>query len=79
MILTLRSDQLRALADQLDAHTALERAGADHMPHHSVLTVWAKPLAYLHWWQDEECYLAQFTSFTPGSATPLPYHDETPR
>ena len=76
MILRLTSEQLRKIADQIDAHTAAEKAGADHLPPNTVVRVDGRNLAYVHWWQDAETYMAEFISFTPGDAEPLAYHDE---
>lgn len=74
VIIRLTSDQLRKLADQVDAYTALAAAGAE--PHHAntVLSVDGEKLAYLAWWQDEQMQMAEFTSFVPGDAEPLRYH-----
>ncbi len=72
----LTSEELRKLADQVDAYTALERAGANHPPPNTVLTVDGRKLAYLHWWHSEEQHMAEFISFTPGDAEPLDYHGE---
>ena len=78
MILRLSSDQLRRMADQLDALTAMEAAGADHLPPNTQIRVDRAALAYAHWWQDEERYLAEFIDFAPGNASPLIYHQEPP-
>ena len=77
MILRLSATQLRKIADQLDAHTALSAAGADHLPPNTQIRVDGTPLAYCHWWQDGECWLAEFISFTPSDAAPLVYHETT--
>lgn len=74
VIIRLTSDQLRKLADQVDAHTALARAGADHPSANTVLTVDGRKLAYLAWWHDEDCHMAEFINFVPGDAEPLSYH-----
>lgn len=76
MILKLTADQLRKLADQVEAHTALKAAGAEHPHCNTVLTVDGKKLAYLAWWQDREEHLAEFICFPPGDAEPLSYHGE---
>jgi len=75
VIVRFSSEQLRKLADQLDAYTQLESAGAEHPEPNTVLSVDECKLAYLHWWQDKECFLAEFISFVPGDATPLSYHE----
>lgn len=77
MIVRLTSEQLRKLADQVDAYTALSAAGANHPPSNTVLTVDGQKLAYLAWWQDREDHLAEFICFTPGDAEPLRYHQNT--
>lgn len=77
MIARLTSDQLRKLADQVDAYTALHRADAPHPRPNTVLSVDGVALAYLAWWQDREMHLAEFISFTPGDASPLCWHDDT--
>lgn len=76
VIIRLTSDQLRKLADQVDAYTALAAAGAEHHGANTVLSVDGEKLAYLAWWQDEEMHTAEFTSFVPGDAEPLRYHYE---
>lgn len=75
LILRLTSDQLRKIADQLDAHTALKQAGADHPQSSTVLSVDGEKLAYLHWWDSGEQFMAEIINWTPGSATPLRYHE----
>lgn len=75
MILRLTAEQLRKVADQLDAHTALKAAGADHLPANTVIRVDGQRLAYLHWWEDAEQWTAEFIDFRPGNAEPLDYHD----
>ena len=74
MIARLTAGQLRKLADQLDALTALEAAGADHQPSNTLLKVDGEALAYAHWWHDQEQYMAELTCFTPGNAPPLAWH-----
>lgn len=76
LILRLTSEQLRKLADQVDAYTALHEAGAEHPKPNTVLTVDRQKLAYLAWWQDGEQHVAEFSSFAPGDAEPLRYHEE---
>lgn len=75
VIIRLTSDQLRKLADQVDAHTALHRAGANHPSANTVLTVDERKLAYLAWWHDQDEHMAEFTNFVPGDAEPLDYHE----
>ena len=79
MIIHLTSDQLRKIADQLDAYSALEEAGAEHQRPNTVVVVDDVKVAYLHWWQDREIYMAEFISFRPGDATPLYYHEDATR
>jgi hypothetical protein len=74
MIARLTSAQLRKLADQVDAYTALHHAGAPHSSSQTVLRVDGAALAYLAWWDDREQHLAEFISFTPGDAEPLCWH-----
>jgi hypothetical protein len=74
MIARLTSAQLRKLADQVDAYTALAHAGADHPAPNTVLQVDGVALAYLAWWEDQRQHLAEFISFTPGDAPPLVWH-----
>lgn len=78
MILRLTAAELRQLAAQIEAYTALEKAGADHQPSNTVLSVDGRTLAYAHWWEDERCYMAEFIDFTPGQAQPLSYHESGP-
>jgi hypothetical protein len=75
MIARFTSEQLRKMADQLDAFTALEAAGAEHQSANTVITVDELKVAYLHWWHDREQYMAEVISFVPGDAEPLYYHD----
>lgn len=75
MILRLSAEQLRSIAAQLDAHAAMEAAGADHLATNTVISVNGRRLAYAHWWEDGEQYLAEIISFTPGTADPLDYHE----
>lgn len=74
MIARLTSMQLRKLADQVDAFTALAEAGADHPQPNTVLRVNGVALAYLAWWEDQRQHSAEFVSFTPGAAEPLCWH-----
>lgn len=74
MIARLTSAQLRKLADQVDAYTALHHADAPHPSSNTVLRVDGEALAYLAWWQDREQHMAEFISFTPGTAEPLCWH-----
>lgn len=76
VIIRFTAGQLRKIADQLDAYTALEAAGADHQKPNTVIVVDELKVAYLHWWQDREEYMANFISFRPGDADPLYYHEE---
>jgi len=76
VIIRLTADQLRKIADQVDAYTALEESGADHQKPNTVITVDGLKVAYLHWWQDREAYMAEFISFRPGDAEPLYYHKD---
>lgn len=78
VIIRFTSEQLRKIADQVDAFTALEEAGADHQAPNTVLTVDGLKVAYLHWWDSEEQYMAEFISFRPGDAEPLYYHEASP-
>lgn len=78
VIIRFTSDQLRKIADQLDAYTALEVAGADHQKPSTVVTVDELKVAYLHWWHDRQQYMAEFISFVPGDAEPLYYHEDKP-
>lgn len=75
MIARLDAAALRYLADQLDAYTDLEAAGADHLPGNTRLVVGGVALAYAHWWEDGQQYVAEIISFTPGTAEPLVWHD----
>lgn len=76
MILRLTSQELRKIADQLDALAAMEAAGADHLPSNTVIRVDGRKLAYAAWWEDGEAYTAEVIDFTPGDAEPLDYHGE---
>jgi hypothetical protein len=78
VILRLDSGELRRLADQIDALTMMEAAGADHLPSNTQIKLDGRPLAYAHWWEDGQQYLAEFINFTPGNADPLLYHDRQP-
>jgi hypothetical protein len=75
MIARFSAEQLRKIADQLDAFSALSAAGADHLPPNTVIRVDGAALAYAHWWQDAQAWTAEVISFTPGDAEPLAYHD----
>lgn len=74
MILRLTAEQLRKLADQIEALTTMERAGADHLPSDTVLKVDGVALAYTYWRDDDDAYVVEFIDFTPGDAPPLAYH-----
>lgn len=76
MIARFSAEQLRKLADQLDALTDLVRAGANHIASGSVISVDGKRLAYLYWNDTRENYMAEVISFTPGESEPLVWHDE---
>lgn len=76
VIIRLTSEQLRMLADQVDAYTALHHVGAEHPAPNTVLSVHGRKLAYLAWWEDEEAHMAEFLSFVPGTAEPLDYHEQ---
>jgi len=76
MIIRLTPETLRKIADQLDALTALEAAGARHVQPNTQIVVDGTPLAYTYWWEDRQRYLAEIISFTPGDAAPLAYHDD---
>ena len=73
MIVRLSARQLRKMADQLDAITGFAREGSEG-PVDSLIAVDGPALAYLHWWEDEQQYLAEFIDFTPGTRSPLAYH-----
>lgn len=74
MILRLTADQLRKLADQVDALTAFKVAGGTQVP--AVLSVDDEALAYTAWWEDRQQVMAEFIDFTPGKSPPLSYHDQ---
>lgn len=74
MIARLTAEQLRSLADQLDAHTKITAAGGRFLGSNTVLTVDGAQLAYAHWHQDGARWLAEFICFTPGDAEPLIWH-----
>lgn len=76
MIARFTAEQLRKIADQLDAYSALKAAGAEHLPPNTVIRVDGRPLAYAHWWEDGEQWMAEVISFTPGEAEPLAYHED---
>jgi len=76
VIIRLTADQLRKIADQLDAYTALVAAGANHPAPNTVITVEDLKVAYLHWWHSQEQFMAEFVSFVPGDAEPLYYHED---
>lgn len=78
MIIRFTSEQLRKLADQVDAYTALSAAGAEHPRPNTVLSVDGRKLAYLAWWQDREEHMAEVICFVPGDAEPLEYHADVP-
>lgn len=77
-IIRLTAEQLRKIADQLDAYTALVGAGANHPDSNTVITVDDLKVAYLHWWHSEGQFMAEFISFVPGDAEPLFYHEAPP-
>lgn len=76
MILRLNPELLRKMADQLEALTKMEEAGADHLRPNTVIRVDGQALAYASWWEDGRQYLAEVVCFTPGDATPLDYHTD---
>jgi hypothetical protein len=78
VILRLSSLQLRSLAAQLDALTEMFAAGADPVPPNTPIRVGGLSLAYAHWWDDKQQYLAEFIDFAPGDAQPLVYHEARP-
>ena len=73
MIVRLSARQLREMADHLDAITAFAREGSEG-PVDTLIAVDGPALAYLHWWEDGEQYLAEFIDFTPGTSPPLACH-----
>lgn len=75
-IVRLTAAQLRNLAAQLDAYGKLKESGADHPSRNTVLKVDGEALAYLHWWDSGEQFLAEFIGFKPASAPPLSYHQD---
>src|SRR5262245_14607377 len=75
-IIRLTADQLRKIADQLDAYTALEAAGANHPAGNTVITVDDLKVAYLHWWHSDGQFMAEFINFVPGDAEPLYYLED---
>jgi hypothetical protein len=58
--ITLTADQLRQVAAQVDAYTALVAAGANHIPTGTPIIVDEKTLAHLWWWDDGQQYEACF-------------------
>lgn len=78
MIVRFTSKQLRKLADQVDALTAFEAAGAQHLPSNLALSVDGDALAYAHWWDDGRQYMVEVIDFTPDGCTPLSYHEVAP-
>lgn len=76
LIARLTADQLRKIADQLDAYGALINAGARRIPGDGVIEVDGDALAYLYWNGVSERYMAEWTNFTPGSSVPLIWHGE---
>jgi hypothetical protein len=50
--------------------------GADHPSSNTVLKIDSEALAYLHWWDSGEQFLAEFIDFKPKSAAPLAYHKD---
>jgi hypothetical protein len=75
MIARLTAENLRRLADQVDAYTALVAADGTRPAPNTTLTIDGDPFAYLAWWEDGAQYLAELISFTPGDATPLIWHE----
>lgn len=76
MILRLGPELLRKMADQLEALSKMEEAGADHLKPNTVIRVDGQALAYASWWEDGGQYLAEVICFTPGDAAPLDYHTD---
>lgn len=73
MIVRLDAQTLRLLADQLDGFKMVDKAeGSFEAP---VMFVNGVAMAYLHWWQDREEYMAEITSFVPGESRRLVWHD----
>ena len=64
MIQPLTSDQLRKVADQVDAWTAIAWAEGDSPT--AILRVNGVPTARLLWWEKKKIYLADF----PDSLAP---------
>ncbi len=84
MIARLTSDQLRKMADQLDAWTMLTKSGGIHPPVNSSIVVHdknGKPVraAYIYWWEDERRFMAEIPSFRPQSELPLIWHSDDNR
>ncbi len=75
MIVRFGSDQLRRMAEQLDALSRMEAAGADHLAPNTPIRLDGAALAYAYWWDDGQQYLAEIINFPPGDAQPLAYHD----
>ena len=67
MILRCTSEQLRKLADQADAYTAIAAAGGKPPESGTVLEVDGQKIAYLFWWEDKQRYLVEFLNFKPVS------------
>lgn len=72
MILRYTPNELRKLADQAEAFTALYKAGyfdgewalpGNHPPEY--LRLKGENRAHLHWWQDREMFIVEFLDFTP--------------
>lgn len=76
VIIRLTAEQLRKIADQVDAYTALSAAGAEHPSADTVISVDGDKLAYLAWREDLGEHQAEFISFTPRDAPPLRYHEQ---
>lgn len=66
MIVQLTTDQLRKLADQVEAYTQIMNAGGRITNLSQQLYVDEKPVAYLHWWEDAREFLCEFLDFAPG-------------
>ena len=66
MILRFTSDQLRRLANQVDAYTQIQLAGGAISDLSGPLFLEDKKVAYLFWWEDERTFLCEFLDFEPG-------------
>jgi len=65
MIVRRTPEQLRKLADQADAYTAIAVAGGKSPESGTVLEVDGQQMAYLFWWEDQQKYLVEFLDFNP--------------